>query len=142
MNATYYSFFKKLAPLFNFSLSTANFYTMLRVWDVVNVDNFLGRPLPSGFTSQDEANVLHLANWYFAMTHQNNVSLMYTSGKLQRLFTVFENRMRSVDTYPLKWTFLSCHDSDLFSMQTALNLTSFSCIEALYRNGSTPALNC
>lgn len=50
MNATYYPFFKKLSPMYNFTLSTATFYTMLRVWDCVNVDNYLGRPLPKNFT--------------------------------------------------------------------------------------------
>lgn len=53
MNVTYYPFFKKLAPIFNFSLTTASFYTMVRVMDVVNVDNYLGRPLPSNFTQDD-----------------------------------------------------------------------------------------
>ena len=47
---TYYPFFRKLAPMFNFSLAEANFYTMLRVMDVVNVNNYLGRPLPQNFT--------------------------------------------------------------------------------------------
>lgn len=50
MNTTYYPFFKKLAPMFNFSMQGANFYTMLRVMDVVNVNNFLGRALPNNFT--------------------------------------------------------------------------------------------
>lgn len=76
------------------------------------------------------------------MSVQGNVSLMYTSGKLQRLFTTFDNRVKLPDTYPLKWTFLSCHDTDIFAMQLGMNLTSFSCIEEQYRKGNTSAMNC
>jgi hypothetical protein len=142
MNTTYYSFFRRLAPMFNFTVGNNSLQTMLRVWDVVNVDNYLGRPLPSGFTADDEANVLHLANWYFALTYQGNVSSMFSSGKLEKVFSVFDNRVRLPENYQLKWTFLSGHDSDLFAMQTGMNLTSFTCIEELYRKGSTSALNC
>lgn len=44
--------------------------------------------------------------------------------------------------YPLKWSFLSAHDTDILPAQTALNFSSFSCIEDLYRKGKTDALNC
>lgn len=57
MNMTYYPFFKKLSPMFNFSMSSVSLYTMLRVWDGINVDNYLGRPLPSNLTKDDEKNV-------------------------------------------------------------------------------------
>ena len=50
MNVTYYPFFVRIAPMFKFNASQANFYTMLRVMDVVNVDNYLGRPLPQNWT--------------------------------------------------------------------------------------------
>lgn len=53
MNMTYYPLFKRLAPIFNFSVGSSSFYTMLRIWDVINVDKYLGRPLPQGLTSQD-----------------------------------------------------------------------------------------
>jgi len=62
------------------------------------------------------------------LPEQVNSILMYTTGKLKRLFTVFDNRIRLPDAYPLKWTFLSGHDSDIFAMQIAFNLTSFECI--------------
>ena len=50
MNMTYWPFYKKLAPMFNYSLSSATLYTMLRVFDVINVDSHLGRPLPPNLT--------------------------------------------------------------------------------------------
>lgn len=51
MNTTYYPFFKKLSQIYNYSLNGSNlFYIMLRVWDVINVDKYLGRPLPKNLT--------------------------------------------------------------------------------------------
>lgn len=128
MNATYYPFFKKLAPMFNFSLSTASFYTMLRVMDVVNVDNYLGRPLPNNFTDDDTKNIFHLANWYFYIAELNNNSIMFNTGKLQKILSVFDMRTRIPDTYALKWTFLSGHDTDIIAMHLGLNLSSAQCI--------------
>jgi len=128
MNATYYPFFKKLAPMFNFSLSTASFYTMLRVMDVVNVDNYLGRPLPINFTEDDTQNVFHLGNWYFYIAELNNNSIMFNTGKLQKILSVFDMRTRIPETYALKWTFLSGHDTDIIAMHLGLNLSSAQCI--------------
>lgn len=50
--------------MFNFSEQNATMYTMLRVYDAVNVDLSLGRPLPQNFSEDDEKNVHHLADWY------------------------------------------------------------------------------
>lgn len=47
---TYSPFIKKLAPMFNYSADKAQLYTMLRVYDTVNVDKYLGRTLPQNFT--------------------------------------------------------------------------------------------
>jgi len=53
INHTYYPFFEKLSPIFDYSTSLPLFNTMLRIWDVINVDNYLGRPLPPKFEVQD-----------------------------------------------------------------------------------------
>lgn len=86
MLMTYRPFFDKMAPMFNFSSSSADLYTMLRVYDAVNVDRYLGRPLPPNFTPEDEENVHHLANWYYLLYHMDEVSLLSTSSKMERLF--------------------------------------------------------
>lgn len=43
---------------------------------------------------------------------------------------------------PLKWTFLSVHDTDITALLTGLNFTSAKCIEDLYRKGKSDELNC
>lgn len=81
MNVTYYPFFKRLAPIFNFSAPTANFYTMLRVLDVINVDNYLGKPVPGNLSTTDQRNAYHLGNWYYYVAELNKVSLFINTGK-------------------------------------------------------------
>lgn len=128
--------------MFNFSLKTATFYTMLRVLDVVNVDNYLGRPLPQNFTQEDRLNVFHLADWYNYISQLTNNSLMFNSGKIEKIISVFDLRTKLPNTYALKWTFLSGHDTDIVALHLGLNLSSAACIEELYQKGSTTALNC
>lgn len=53
---------------------------------------------------------------------------MYNSGKFQKILNVFDLRVRLVDNYALKWTFLSGHDTDIIAMHLALNLSSSQCI--------------
>lgn len=49
---------------------------------------------------------------------------MFSSGKLQKVLSVFDMRVRLPTTYTLKWTFLSGHDTDIFALYNALNLSS------------------
>ena len=41
-----------------------------------------------------------------------------------------------------KWTTISTFEGDLISVMNNLNISSASCIEEMYRKGSTEALNC
>ena len=69
-----------------------------------------------------------MGNWYFCIAELNKASLMYNSGKFQKILNVFDLRVRLVDNYALKWTFLSGHDTDIIAMHLALNLSSSQCI--------------
>lgn len=106
------------------------------------MDLNLGRPLPPDLTTDDYQNLIHFANWYFYMAMGGNNTAMTNSGKLKKIFSVFDTRTRVPDTYPLKWTFISGHDVDVLALHLAMNLSSFTCIEELYRKGQTSALNC
>ena len=138
---TYWPFYKKLAPMFNFSLSSATLYTMLRVFDVINVDSHLGRPLPPNLTQSDINNTMHLANYFFYVAALNNNSIMQNTGKLRKVLETFESRIMNED-YPVKWVFMSGHDTDIISMHVGLNFSSYHCVQELYRRGSTNETNC
>lgn len=49
---------------------------------------------------------------------------MFASGKLQKVLSVFDMRVRLPTAYDLKWSFLSGHDNDIFALYNALNLST------------------
>eukprot|EP00919_Chromeraceae_sp_WS-2016_P075086 GHVR01177646.1.p1 GENE.GHVR01177646.1~~GHVR01177646.1.p1 ORF type:complete len:142 (+),score=5.38 GHVR01177646.1:914-1339(+) len=67
---------------------------------------------------------------------------MINTYKFEKIIKDFDARIRNPNGYPLKWTFLSGHDTDTIPAQVDLNISSSQCIEELYRKGSTSALNC
>ena len=54
MKMTYQPFMKRMATLFNYTLPSNPIYGMLRIYDVVNVNKHLGKPLPDGLTIDDQ----------------------------------------------------------------------------------------
>lgn len=88
---TYYKpFMNKLAGIYNLSASqTSNFETFLEIYDVINVDKHLGRPIPSELTDQDFLNLRHMANWYYYVAMGGNSTAMADSGKISKIFSVF-----------------------------------------------------
>jgi hypothetical protein len=52
---------------------------------------------------------------------------MLNSGKFKKIIEVFDERIIKNNTFPLKWTFLSGHDTDIIAMHLALNLSSVEC---------------
>jgi hypothetical protein len=69
-------------------------------------------------------NVLHLTNWYYYVYSLSNVTLMFNSGKIEKILSVFDLRTKLPNTYALKWTFLSGHDNDIVALHLGLNLSS------------------
>jgi hypothetical protein len=120
---------KRMSILFNFTLQNATFLQLVRCYDAAVVDLFLGRPWPNGFTQDDFKNVEHFANWYYYVAMGNNNSLMVNTFKFQKLINTFDLRTRLPETYALKWTHLSGHDTDILAMHLALNISSAECTE-------------
>lgn len=141
MNLTYYPFMKKTIQVFNLS-SNSTFATLSSLFDTLIVDKFLGRPLPAGYTEDDLMNLQHLHNWLNNVKFSGTVSRVINSRKYTKVLNEFDNRIKNLNTYPLKWTFLSAHDTDVLPAQTDLNFSSYQCIEDIYRKGKTDALNC
>lgn len=115
--------------MFNFSMDDASLLTLSRCFDAASVDLFLGRPLPPDFTNDDYKNLQHMANWYFYVAVSNQNSLMANTFKFQKIINEFDLRIRLPDSYPLKWTFVSGHDTDILAMHQGLNISSYECTE-------------
>lgn len=107
----------------------------------VDCDLYLGRRIPEGFTGEDRRNLRHLDSWYKQLVIAKDLAKAMNKDRLTKILSVFDSRL-SNPQQPLKWTFLSGHDSDMCAMYNDLNLTSTRCIEELYRTGKTSELNC
>ena len=142
MNLTYYPFIKRMATMFNFTVDNKSFLSLTRCYDAVSVDMYLGRPLPNGFTNDDYKNLQHLTNWYYYIGTSNDNSFMINTFKMQKIISVFDLRTKLTDSYALKWTMLLGHDTDVWAMHQALNISNYTCTQELYRKGSTKSLEC
>ena len=52
---------------------------------------------------------------------------MQNTGKLRKVLETFESRITNED-YPVKWVFMSGHDTDIISMHVGLNFSSYQCV--------------
>lgn len=127
MTLTYTPFIKKTIQVFNLS-SNATLQTLSSLFDTLIVDKFLGRPLPSGYIDDDLMNLQHIHNWLNNLKFQGTIAKVINSKKFAKVLYEFDNRINNLTTYPLKWTFLSAHDTDVLPAQTALNFSSYQCI--------------
>ena len=53
-----------------------------------------------------------------------NIGKAYNSGKIKKIFKEFDDRIDKMSSKPLKWTFLSTHDTDIAAMMNTLNISS------------------
>jgi hypothetical protein len=127
MNLTYYPFIKKVAQLFNLSSNTT-FPTLSSLFDTLVVDKYLGKAVPNGMTEADLDNLQHLHNWYNNVKYSANASKLINSRKFAKILSEFDNRVKNLAGYSLKWSFLSAHDTDVLPAQVDLNFSSFQCI--------------
>ena len=142
MVLTYTPFLKKTATTFGLDANTMNFTKFAALFDTINVDRYLGKSLPAGYSKDDFANAQHLYNWYTHFTRAFNLSKAYNTYKFQKTLSIFDNRVKSPSGVSLKWTTLAVDELDIVALQNDLNISSAVCIEEIYRKGSTQALNC
>lgn len=137
---TYYPFVRRMANMFNIS-GNVTLSTLSSLNSDLECDRYLGRPLPSDFTAEDEKNLKHIDSWYKQLTFVKDLAKAVNKNRLVKIINMFDSRLKSPNQ-TLKWTFLSGHDLDIVPLFNDLNLSSSQCIEELYRKGQTKALNC
>jgi hypothetical protein len=129
MNLTYYPILKKMSSLFNIDLPAMNLTRLNALFDSINVDLYLNRPLPKDLLPNDLDNLEHLHNWYNHFVVSHNLSKMYNTYKFNKIIELFDTRIKSPDAGGLKWTTLSAEENDLIAAQVDLNISSSKCIE-------------
>jgi hypothetical protein len=75
-----------MGKMFQFNPQNAALRTMFEVYDVVNVNKHLGLTLPEGFTSDDEKNIKHFANYLFYLAAHGDNGRLQITGKLLKIF--------------------------------------------------------
>lgn len=133
---------RRVADLFNFTLNDTNLEQMFYAYDACIVDSHLGRPWPVGFTKDDFKNLQHLATWHYTTMWSGNNTIMSSSGKINKMLNLFDLRTKVPNNEGVKWSFLAGHEGDMLATQLALNITSSTCIEEMYRKGQTSAWAC
>ena len=136
MVLTYAPFLKKMASIFKIDPNAMNFTKLCSLYDTIRVDIYLGRPLPSEFTKEDQANIEHLYYWYQHFTHSFDLSRAFATFALNQVVGSFNKKVKN-ESADSKWTTISTFEGDLISVMNNLNISSASCIEELYRKGST-----
>lgn len=129
MNLTYYPFLKKMGGVFNITPSQMNFSKISSLYDTLTVDKYLGRPMPKeNFTEDDYLNMRHLHYWYNFFKVSFNLSKAINTGKIVKIITDFDDRIKNVKNKTLKWTFISAHDTEATTLMSDLNISSAQCI--------------
>ena len=121
--------------MFNFTLDAATFEQMFYAYDAAIVDSHLGKPWPEGFTQQDLDNLQHLATYHFTVIWGGKNIILESSGKINKIINLFDLRVKVPSNAGVKWSFLVGHEGDTLALQMALNITSSTCIEELFRKG-------
>ena len=111
MNLTYAPFVNKMKSLFNITSDSFSLLSIGGLYDTLTCDKYLGRPLPKDFTDDDYQNMKHIFYWKILFEHDLNIMKAQNSRKFQKVIDTFDARTKSLNDYPLKWTFLSSHDT-------------------------------
>lgn len=112
----YKPFLEQIADTFNITDKESfsnNFSAFSRLFDTLSVDKWLGRPLPANLSEDDFKNMQHIMYWRIFFEFSSNVSTISNARKFQKVLDVFDARTRDINGYPLKWSFLSAHDTHI-----------------------------
>lgn len=123
----YTPFLKKTASAFSIDAASMNFTNLAALYDSVTVDKYLGESLPSGYSSDDFNNMQHLYNWYSLFTRTGNLSKAYSSRPLNRIFELFDGRVKQPEGSSLRWSTISVDEPHIVSLMNELNISSALC---------------
>ncbi len=121
----------KLALMFGLSLPEVALPVIHELYEVINADAYLGRPMPKGFNDYDWKSVTFINDYYLAALHAGNFAMVLTTPFFQTLLHKFE---RAVQGSNKKISIFSCHQENLLAILTALGLTSSECLDQQWKN--------
>jgi hypothetical protein len=126
--------------LFNLTNAQATLPVMSDLYETLQADRYLGRPLPAQYNENDERNLRYMYEYYNTLIQDGNFAHILATPTLrmlrQRLEAVLSNKTTN------RLTFISCHSSNLWPLLTLFNLTSPECITQKWNGDPVTAINC
>jgi hypothetical protein len=129
MVLTYTPFLKRMATAFSIDAATMNFTKLSALFDTINVDKYLGKPLPSQITQDDYKNGMHLYFWYHQFTKSFNLSKAFATRPIRKVMESFDNRVKNIAGAGVKWSTIVLDEAHIVSLRNGLNFSSAQCIE-------------
>lgn len=112
--------------MFNFTV--LNFSAISGLYGTLEVDKYLGRPMPQNFTNTDYLNLRHLSHWYHLFGLNFDLAKAFDTNIIKRILQDFDDRINNLKSKPLKWTSISAHDTNIIPMLNDLNISSAACV--------------
>ena len=140
MDVKYEPFLKNITAIFKTEPPTT-FMTVSRLFDTIVCDKYLNRPLPDAFTDANYLNLRHLHYVSNQIRYGADFGNAVNTPKFRKIFSSFDRAVSRTNGL-FKMNIFSCHDTDLIPLQAQLNISSFNCIEEMYRFNKTTELNC
>ena len=118
-------------------------YDVCKIYDVFICDVYDDKPLPQNISDNLWKNLTLLSHIYkiYKISADLQMLQFYVTPFFQEIILSFESKING-SSGDLKWKMYSAHDTSLAVFMTALNLTSYQCIDAQISNGSNESINC
>ena len=133
----------KLINLTDEEIETLTIHDLNKIYDVLICDLYDDKPLPQNLTDTLWKNLTLISNIYklYKVSADDDMLKFYVTPFYQEILYSFENKINGT-LGDLKWKMYSAHDTTLAVFMTALNISSYQCIDEIALKGNTSSLNC
>jgi len=138
--------FKALEVLVNNSGMTNITITMetaSRLYDVFEADRYYNKRLPQNLTTELWNNLTFVSNMnlYYVKLGGSDQQKFQATPFFKEIIDSFDNKLSAAPN-TIKFKMFSAHDMTLSYLLTGLNLTSYECLEEVFRTGETKEKHC
>ena len=116
--------------------------TAPRIYDVFQTDIYSNKRLPEGITEELWKNLTFITNMhlYYVKYGTLEQQRFHNTPFFDEIMNNFDDKINNKTSF--KFKMYSSHDMTLAFIMTGLNITSYQCIEDIFRNNETDSNNC
>ena len=117
--------------------------TASRVYDVFEADRYFNQDLPENMTEELWKNLTFISDMhlYYVKLGERDQQMFQATPFFQEVIASFDDKL-SPNPSNYKFKMFSAHDMTLAYILTGLNLTSYKCLEEVFRTGKTKEFHC